>query len=479
MTPTTTLKPLSFLITLCAVFVTTVSTHAQSDDPKYGETEEQRIDCQQKLSNYQLWYKNKDYDEAYSQWREACEICPEGASEGMYYFGAKLLHKEIEKASDDSLRRAVLIDSLMFIYDKRMEVFPSTRRSPNNACEVLEDKAKDYYAFFADNHAEANAMFRESVLCLGKDASASTIYQYFTSSFYYFNSFGKDSLDAEQELLKSEIQARMYTDYVQLMGYVDMNIEEAKAAGDEKKLGNFDKLAGPMEEVFAEIADCETMIPVLDGLFSTSPDDIEKLTSILRLLERVECTETNLFLPVATAVYRMNPSASAAYDIGIGYAKESRLDSSLVYFEEAIERCEECPKILTYYSKAGQAAVSLGRMSTARSYARKMLEVDPSSGEAYLLIGDAIGNGTVSNACSQSTLSSRSVFWLATDYYARAKSMNPELVERANNRIASMRKSFPTSDDLFTSGKENGETYTVPSIPGCPCSGETTTIRTR
>ena len=164
-----------------------------------------------------------------------------------------------------------------------MEVFPSTRRSPNNACEVLEDKAKDYYAFFADNHAEANAMFRESVLCLGKDASASTIYQYFTSSFYYFNSFGKDSLDAEQELLKREIQARMYTDYVQLMGYVDMNIEEAKAAGDEKKLGNFDKLAGPMEEVFAEIADCETMIPVLDGLFSTSPDDIEN-SLILRLL---------------------------------------------------------------------------------------------------------------------------------------------------------------------------------------------------
>ena len=174
----------------------------------------------------------------------------------------------------------------------------------------------------------------------------------------------------------------------------------------------------------------------------------------------------------------MNPSASAAYDIGMDM-KESRLDSSLVYFEEAIERCEECPKLLTYYSKAGQAAVSLRRMSTARSYARKMLEVDPSSGEAYLLIGDAIGNGTVSNACSQSTLSSRSVFWLATDYYARAKSMNPELVERANNRIASMRKSFPTSDDLFTSGKENGETYTVPSIPGCPCSGETTTIRTR
>ena len=97
----------------------------------------------------------------------------------------------------------------------------------------------------------------------------------------------------------------MYTDYVQLMSYVDQNIERGQAEGNEKRVKNFELLAGPMEEVFAEIADCETMIPVLEKLFSTSTDDIEKLTSILRLLERVDCTESNLFLPVATAVYRI------------------------------------------------------------------------------------------------------------------------------------------------------------------------------
>ena len=71
--------------------------------------------------------------------------------------------------------------------------------------------------------------------------------------------------------------------------------KEDRAEGDEKRVKNFELLAGPMEEVFAEIADCETMIPVLEKLFSTSTDDIKKLTSILRLLERVDLHESNLF----------------------------------------------------------------------------------------------------------------------------------------------------------------------------------------
>ena len=88
---------------------------------------------------------------------------------------------------------------------------------------------------------------------------------------------------------------------------------------------------------------------------------------------------------------------------------------------------------MTYISKAGQAAVSIGRMSQARSYARKMLAIDPNAAEAYIIIGDAYGNGVVSRACSQSPLSAASAFWLATDYYAKAKSLDPEIAERANN----------------------------------------------
>ena len=57
--------------------------------------------------------------------------------------------------------------------------------------------------------------------------------------------------------------------------------------------------------------------------------------------------------------------------------------------------------------------------------------------------------------------------------------MNPELAEKASKKMANMAKQFPTVDDIFTYGKQAGGSITVPNKPGCPCSGETTTIRVR
>jgi hypothetical protein len=34
-------------------------------------------------------------------------------------------------------------------------------------------------------------------------------------------------------------------------------------------------------------------------------------------------------------------------------------------------------------------------------------------------------------------------------------------------------------DEIFTIGITAGSSFTMPSIGGCPCSGETTTVRVR
>ena len=78
---------------------------------------------------------------------------------------------------------------------------------------------------------------------------------------------------------------------------------------------------------------------------------------------------------------------------------------------------------------------------------------------------------------------------MASDYYARAKDIvntnfedtaeDMELAEKASKKMANMAKQFPTVDDIFTYGKQVGGSFTVPNKPGCPCSGETTTIRVR
>ena len=145
--------------------------------------------------------------------------------------------------------------------------------------------------------------------------------------------------------------------------------------------------------------------------------------------------------------------------------------------EEAVSRCDSCPKQMAYLLKTGQIASALKRSVTAKRYANQVIAIDPNNADAYMLIGDAIAGA--SSACNDGALGKRSVYWVAHDYYARAKRMNPELEEKANARMSKMSKQFPTIEEVFTLGLQAGTSFTVKQVSGCPCSGMTTNIRVR
>ena len=464
------MKALQTLLTALAVLLAASASLAQ--DERYGDTPDQQLKCKEALSVYKSYKKQKNYDEAYVQWRKACDVCPETASEGLYADGASFIGKELKKVEDEDPRKADLVDSLLYLHDKRMELYPSTKRSPNNRCVVLGRKATDFYKYNRDQHQAAYAMFKESIDCLKEESSATTLYQYYTASFYTMKRELKGDTVAQ-----ANMRAQMLTDYLSLTDYVQAGLARAQEAGKDRDVKRYEKAKGNIETVFVAIADCADMVPVLDAAVAADLDNMDLKLKVLRLLNKKECTDNDLFLPVATAVYSVEPSAPAAYAIGIGFAKASQLDSSFTYMEDAVNRCGDCTEKLTYLLKTGQIASAMGRTSTARNYARQVLAVDAENADAYMLIGDAIAGS--SSACNDGALGGRSVYWVASDYYARAKRLNEELAEKASKKMANMAKQFPTVDDIFTYGKQAGGSFTVPNKPGCPCSGESTTIRVR
>jgi tetratricopeptide (TPR) repeat protein len=464
------MKALQTLLTALAVLLAASASLAQ--DERYGDTPDQQLKCKEALSVYKSYKKQKNYDEAYVQWRKACDVCPETASEGLYADGASFIGKELKKVEDEDPRKAELVDSLLYLHDKRMELYPSTKRSPNNRCVVLGRKATDFYKYNRDQHQAAYAMFKESIDCLKEESSATTLYQYYTASFYTMKRELKGDTVAQ-----ANMRAQMLTDYLSLTDYVQAGLARAQEAGKDRDVKRYEKAKGNIETVFVAIADCADMVPVLDAAVAADLDNMDLKLKVLRLLNKKECTDNDLFLPVATAVYSVEPSAPAAYAIGIGFAKASQLDSSFTYMEDAVNRCGDCTEKLTYLLKTGQIASAMGRTSTARNYARQVLAVDAENADAYMLIGDAIAGS--SSACNDGALGGRSVYWVASDYYARAKRLNEELAEKASKKMANMAKQFPTVDDIFTYGKQAGGSFTVPNKPGCPCSGESTTIRVR
>ena len=442
------------------------------NDSKYGDTPEQQTLCKESLSVYKSYKKQKNYREAYQQWEKACDLCPETVQENLYADGATFIKAEIQAAQKegDEARSAVLVDSLMWVYDMRMQLYPATKKKPNNRCHVLGRKAADFEKYFKDQPEEAYNMLKECIECLEGESTATVLMKYYSTGLKTMKKINKVDKQ-EGEIMK----AQLLTDYLLLMEYAEiaMNTNSENA----KLLKNYESAISNIQKNFNKIANCEDMVSVLQARINANPDDLELKSKVLSLLVNRDCTDNDLFLPVSTAVYEVEPSAEAAYAIGMGYAKQSNFTESFKYMEEAVMRCDGCSDQLSYLLKTGQIASALKRPSTAKRYARQVLAIDAGNAEAYMLIGDAIAGS--SKACDDGAIGSRAVYWVAHDYYARAKRMDSDLATTAEKKMSNMAKQFPTIDDVFALGLNAGSIFTIKESGSCPCSGETTTIRVR
>ena len=453
------MKRVTQLLTLMLFSLSATGLFAQIDSSKYGANEAEQLRCMEALSVYKSFKKQKNYEDAYPAWQTTCEVCPPDVSVNLYSHGALFIKSEM-KATKDKERLKVLVDSLMTNYDTWREVYPTTQKKPLNGCEVLSRKATDYYKIYKKRHTEANGMFKEILDCMGDKTPAGAIDGYYRSLFEVY----KGSPEEERD----QYLTALLTDYLMLQDYADASI---KRETNEKIVAQYEKVRGNLDEVFVLIAECDQMVPVLENKITENPDDIETKKKVLRLMNKKDCTESDLFLTIAQEVYQVEPEATAAYAIGIALAKKSKYSDALKYLEEAADLCTDCPDKETYLLKAGQVASVLKQTSKARSYANKVLKVNPNSGEAYILHGDAIAG--MSGACDDGALGARSVYWLATDYYARAKSKDSAVADRANKKIGQMKQQYPTKEDIFSFGVKEGSSFSVPVI------GESTTVRIR
>ena len=456
------------LIWICALLVAT--PHLTFGQDRYGETDEQQLLCKEALSVYVSYKKQKNYDEAYIQWLKACDVCPSKAREGLYSDGIRFLKNELKKAESvtNEERVASIKDSIFLLYDQRMELFPTTAKLPNNRCSILGYKASDYYQYNKDDPATANAWFKESVDCLKEETSAAVLSKYYVTSFYTMK--GLEDEEAKEKL------GEMLTEYLVLMDYIEANI--TLAADDAKALDGFEKAKGNIDEVFIAIAQCEDMVPVLSMKIAGDSSNMDLKQKVLRLLNQKECTDNELFLPVATAVHELAPSHPSAYAIGYSQAKNDNFEEAYSFMQQAVELCGDCTELEAYLLKTGQIASFLKKSASARRYAEQVLAVNASSAEAFMLIGDAIAGGA--SACDDGALGSRLAYLRAADFYGKAKSFgSEEVASTASKKLQNASKQFPSVEEVFAVGKSTGAEIQIPSISGCPCSGESTVIRVR
>ena len=386
------------------------------------------VTCITNLSLYREYYKQKNYDDALSPWRWTFLNCPQ-SSGNIYKNGPVIIKSKMKK---DKANRAAYVDTLMLIYDKRIQYF-------GKEGFVLGLKGSDILRYDKNNYEKAYEILKKSYDLENNKSSAGAISSYFKSATI----MEKNGKLEKQNILEL---------YAELSESIDFNLEN-----NPKKTKFYNQTSLNVESLFTPYADCDALLNIFTQKFSKSPNDIKLLKRILKVMDKKECTENNLFFEVSSKLYELEPSALAASKMGKMSISRNEFNQAINYFKEALDLEDDIETKAKYYLGLADAYRNSGSFSQARQAAYKALDLKNKWGEAYMSLGNIYIAGAKScgNEFEQKT-----VYWIAVDMFNLAK-RDADVEARAKKSINTYSKYFPSTEVCFFNNVEKNSDYKI------------------
>jgi tetratricopeptide repeat protein len=413
-------------------------------NPKYGADPATREECLKQTSFYQEFYKQGNYKDAESGWKIVYDICPQ-SSQNIYIRGIKMLKVKLDAMPLADTGRNALIDSLMHVYDKRIQYFG--KRGYH-----LQQKGADLMAYAPERDAEISEILKEAY------------------------SLQKDELDAATVLKLFENEVRMYGEKKRtsddIIGlYADLS---ATLKRQEEKDSTVRPMADALDQRFASlgVATCADLEGIYGPKFESAPQDVDLAKTVYNHLGSLRCYESALYLRAAKLLFKSVPSAGLALEIARICMGKRDNEGAEEYFKQSISlELDGNRKGRVLLEYANFVSTALGNKPQARSLAYEAVSADPSLGAAYSFIAMLYEQ---TRNCGASELENQSVYWAAVDKYQKAMSVDPSLREECQNRITYLTSFFPTTEQVFFQDKQKGDAFKVPCW-----INEMTTVRTR
>ena len=436
------MKHKAFLMLIIAI----ASTFANAQQIRtYTASDEDSITCITSASLYIEFFKQENFSDALPGWRNAISICPR-FSESLWTNGTKM-YQDLIEAEEDKAIKGLLVDTLEWIYDQRIEYYPDGKGS------ILGRKGTDMAKFRSSDPKKAHDVLKESYEILKLDMEPAALIYYFKTAYdmkrkdlvddtYVLNLYGPCS-----DVIQNNKDGQYGSAYLTAQKNIDNMV--GKVAGD-----------------------CETLVGIFKPKFDANPKDAALLAQITKLMDKLDCSDADFYLKVAVAQYELDPNAEAAFAIGKAYYKRKEYGKSNQYFKEVVDGTKNQEMLFDSYQFLAAGMLSLGQAQSAKTYALKMLAINAQSGAAYLIIGNAYVKGR--KDCGGDECKSRAAYWAAVDKFAKAKSVDPSVADKAQQYINSYVGQFPKKEDCFFYGLTDGQSYTLDCW-----IGETTIVRTR
>lgn len=403
------------------------------------------VDFMNNLSMYGEFYKQKDFKSAMSPWEILYHKYPKSTL-NIYIHGANMFEHFIETAPSKVVKDQY-VDSLMKLYDRRIRFF-------DQKGYVLGRKGTAWLKYNLPpaediSNEELIAIYRkgydwlsESLKEQGAEAEIPVLVLLMQTS---------KSLLSLGQLPKEDVVSN-YDKVAGVLSQIEKNKPETEGLADAKSA---------VESIFGTsgAADCESLLRIYTPQFAEKSGDLEFVKSMLRRLARTGCDDSPLFFEASEKMYQLDPSAEAAYNMARMFVKQGEKEKAEVYYKRAME--QETDQALLegyYYEFALFVYAKENNYSEARNYARKALAINPNNCKALMLIGDIYASSA--RAFSSDDFERATVFWVAVDYFTRAKAGEDCLAD-ASKKANSYRSYFPNKETAFFQGIKEGDTYRV------------------
>lgn len=432
------LSAISFLLILPA--------NSQRSRVKIYSTSGDSISCRANISAYLTFYKEKLYTDAHPTWLRVFNECAD-SSERVYVDGATMYRSFIESTPAGPLRDG-RIDTLMLIYDRRMEYF-------GGEGNVLGRKGRDLLAYRGSDITQvkqANEMLRKSIEIQGQE-SREAVMQYCISSDVVLN---KKGLLTEDQIL---------ADYLMIIGNLDQL---------EERSSRWKRTRSKIDQILLkeDILSCKKLDSYFEPLMTQHQSDTAFQESIISSYRPLECERSPILIAASENLYRLLPGQESAHNLALQFIVKNDLDRAIFYLQKALdgENITEETRAQWYYELA-LVNNALHNYCQAIEYARESLKLKSNHGKAYMLLGDAIISSRKSLG---SDFQKRTAYWAAADMYRKAYQVDPALSEEARKKLSRSEALFPDKEDIFFSDIREGEAYLVEG-----CINDTTTVRSR
>jgi len=394
-------------------------------------------------------FKNESWKDAIGPWRWVFINCPQSTI-NIFLHGESLLEELINSETDKELKEKH-IDTLMMLYDNRIRYY-------GNEGYVLGKKGTDLYKLRPDNYEEAYNILKKSIEIEGLNSGGQVI-------IYYFR--------AAEKMVKSEKSEKtlLVDIYDQTTEIIDENLKKAQAANDAKAIANWEIVKGNIELSFEPYATCEDLISIYEIKFKATPEDVDLLKKLTKILDKKNCTDSDLFFKATENLHQAEPSARSAELMGKMYIKREDYNKAIEYLQEAIKLYEDDNERADVHYLLANVYFQIKQFSNARAQCYDVLKVRPNEGKTYILIGDLYAASA--KECGDNPLTEKVAYWPAVDKYYKAKSVDPTVEELATTKINTFSQYFPATETVFFYDLKKGDSYTV----GCWIN-ETTTVRT-